>query len=112
MSALVLFLIGALFGLHLITRILGNRPTSKTVVIFHTLFVVSGMAMLFMTWANTSHKYLNFSLAFLVLAALGGMLMVYMDVVKKLKPPAPLAVGHMLLALTGVTFLVLYLFGK
>ena len=112
MKALVLLLIGALFGFHLFSRIIKNKPTVKTSIIFHALFVLGGLAFLFITWANTESQLLNMSLIFLVLAALGGMTMVFLDVVKKIKPPSILAVGHMLLALTGVTILVVYLFGQ
>lgn len=112
MESLVLLLIGALFGVHLITRILQNKPTVKTSIFFHTLFVLSGVSLLFITWSNTENQLINLSLLFFILAALGGITMVYMDVVKKIKPPAILAIGHMLLAVTGVTILAIYLFEK
>jgi hypothetical protein len=112
MSALMLFVAGAFFGFHLLIHILKNKPTPKTSIVFHSFFVIIGMVLVFMARAEGEQGLLSTSLILFSLAAAGGVTMVFLDVVKKSKPPAFLAIGHMLLALSGVICLAIHVFQK
>lgn len=112
MSALMLFVAGAFFGLHLLSHIIKNKPTPKTSIVFHSLFVIIGMVLVFMARAEGERGLLSTSLLLFSLAAAGGVVMVFLDVVKKIKPPVVLAIGHMLLALSGVVCLAIHVFNK
>lgn len=112
-TAIILFAIGALFGLHILTHILKTRPSPKASVIFHGLFVAAALVLLIVTIANgTANSLTIASLIFFIIAALGGFIMVYMDLGQKKLPPRALAVLHPLLAAIGLVILIIYTFGK
>ena len=52
------------------------------------------------------------ALMFLIVAALGGFVMGFTDLILKKNPPKALAILHPILAVTGVIFLLLHTFGN
>lgn len=106
--AIALFIIGAIFGLIVLTAILRDRPTPKPVVVFHGLFVATGLVLvLIAVLTGQWDKLLMASLGLFVLAALGGFTLLFNDLSKK---PIPkwLAIGHPLVAAAGLICLIVY----
>lgn len=108
--AIVLFLTTALFGFHLLKHVLKNAPTPKGSLLFHSIFAASGLAILIFHASQGERGYLMTALIFLVVAALGGFVMGYTDLILKKNPPKAIAIIHPILAVTGVIFLLLYVF--
>ena len=110
--ALVLFLTAALFGFHLLTHVLKGITTPKGSLLFHSVFAASGLAIIIYHVWEGERGYLLTSLIFLVLAALGGFVMGFIDLIQKKNPPKAIAIIHPILAITGVIFLLLYIYAK
>jgi hypothetical protein len=110
--ALVLFITAALFGFHLLKHVLKNAPTPKGSLLFHSIFAAAGLAILIYNVWEGERGHLVTALAFLVVAALGGFVMGFTDLILKKNPPRVLAIIHPILAVTGVIFLLLFLFGS
>jgi len=110
--ALVLFLTAALFGFHLLKHVLKNAPTPKGSLLFHSVFAAAGLAILIYHVWEGERGYLMTALVFLVVAALGGFVMGFTDLILKKNPPKALAILHPILAVTGVIFIILYVLGK
>ena len=110
--ALVLFLTAVLFGFHLLKHVLKNAPTPKGSLLFHSIFAAAGLAILIYHVWEGERGYLMTALVFLVIAALGGFVMGYTDLILKKNPPKALAILHPILAVTGVIFIILYVLGK
>ena len=110
--AIVLFLTAALFGFHLLSHVLKDVTTPKGSLLFHSVFAAAGLAVLIYHVWDGERGYLVTSLAFLIVAAIGGFVMGYTDLILKKNPPKVLAIIHPILAVTGVVFLILYAFGS
>jgi len=110
--AIVLFLTAALFGFHLLKHVLKNSTTPKGSLLFHSIFAAAGLAILIYHVWEGERGHLVTALIFLVVAALGGFVMGYTDLILKKNPPKILAILHPILAVTGVIFLLLYTFGS
>jgi len=110
--AIVLFLTAALFGFHLLKHVLKGVTTPKGSLLFHSIFAAAGLAVLIYHVWEGERGYVMTALVFLVIAALGGFVMGYTDLIVKKNPPKALAIIHPILAVTGVIFLLLYAFGK
>ena len=106
--ALVLFITAALFGFHLLKHVLAGTVTPKGSLLFHSIFAAAGLAIVVVNIYQGEKGHLVTSLIFLSIAALGGFIMGYIDVIQKKTPPKILAIVHPILALTGVLFLVLH----
>lgn len=106
--AIALFILGAIFGLIVLTSILRNQSTPKPMVLFHGLFVATGLVLVLITFlSGHSDKLLGISLGLLLIAALGGFTLLFNDLSKK---PIPkwLAVLHPILAASGLVVLIVY----
>lgn len=106
--AIALFIIGAIFGLIVLTAVLRNRPTPKPVVLFHGLFVATALVLVLITvLTGQTDKLLVSSLVLFIIAAFGGFTLLFNDLLKK---PIPkwLAVLHPLIAATGLIALIVY----
>lgn len=103
-----LFAIGALVGMYLLALVLQNKETPKFVAFIHAAFVVAALIMLIYYTVDTRPGPVEAVVLF-VMAALGGVVLIYKDVSKQ---PIPrwLALGHGLIALTGFVFLLMYTF--
>lgn len=108
-TAIVLFLFAALFGSIILTAILKDRPTPKPIVAIHggialiallatiTYFIVGQTDGLFMT-----------GLVLLLIAAVGGISLMVIDLSKK-PIPKLVALLHPILAVSGVVILCIFL---
>ena len=109
---IVLFLTAALFGFHLLKHVLKNAPTPKGSLLFHSIFAAAGLAILIYHVWEGERGHLMTALMFLIVAALGGFVMGFTDLILKKNPPKALAILHPILAVTGVIFLLLHTFGN
>jgi RsiW-degrading membrane proteinase PrsW (M82 family) len=107
-----LFVLAALGGLFLLTRILTNKPVPEKVAMIHGSVAVMGLLLLvaYMVFTGTSPQ-LNTSATVLIFAALGGLTMLGFGLKKK-SIPKIIAVIHPLVALTGLALLIDYLFKR
>lgn len=106
--AIALFIIGAIFGLIVLTHVLKNQTTPKPMVLFHGLFVATGLVLVLIAFlTQQSDKLLGISLGLFLIAALGGFTLLFTDLSHK---PIPkwLAVIHPLVAATGLVTLIVY----
>lgn len=106
--AIALFIIGAIFGLIVLTAILRNQPTPKPVVLFHGLFVATALVLVLIAFfTGQQDKLLLISLGLFVIAAIGGFTMLFTDLLNK---PIPkwLAIIHPLVAASGLVVLIVY----
>ncbi|MDP4175257.1 MAG: hypothetical protein Q8933_14885 [Bacteroidota bacterium] len=111
--AIILFIIGALFGLHILTHILKNTPTPKLSVALHGLLVAIALVTIIVALINNGGNWrLTASVVLFIIAALGGFLMVYIDLGKKQMPPKALALLHPILAAIGLILLIIYTMGR
>lgn len=111
--AISLFIIGALFGLHILTHILKNKPTPKISVALHGLLVAIALVTIIVALINGGgNGRLTASVVLFIIAALGGFIMVYIDLGKKQLPPKALALLHPILAAIGLILLIIYAMGK
>jgi hypothetical protein len=102
--AIALFALAALIGLYLLSRVFGNALPPLGAVAFHGLFAASGLLLLlyvaFVEGAPQPQAVM-IAAVLLVVAALGGFLMLSLHLRKRV-PPKGLAGLHALLAVAGV----------
>jgi peptidoglycan/LPS O-acetylase OafA/YrhL len=105
-----LLALGALVGMYLLVLVLQNKETPKFVAFIHGAFVVSGLFLL-ISYTITAMPGPVEAVILFIMAALGGLVLIYRDLTKK---PIPkwLAVGHGLIAVAGFIFLLVYTFGR
>jgi len=96
----------AILGIYLISFVLRNQQTPKAVAILHGLFAVTGLVLL-ISYSNGSEPSPIVSIVVFVIAALGGLILIYKDVIEK-QVPKWLAITHGLTAVIGFAFLVLF----
>ncbi len=111
-TAIVFFAVGALFGLHILTHILKDKPTPKISVLLHGVLVAVALVMVIVAAANGGTGMLLTSMVFFIIAALGGLTMAYVDLGKKQPPPKMLAIAHPILAAIGLILLIVYAMGR
>lgn len=113
-AAIVLFVIGALLGLYILTHVLKDKPTPKVSVLLHGLFVAIALILVIIRAAKGTDvtSTLIASLIFFLIAALGGFVMVYIDLGKGKLPPKGLAILHPILAAVGLVLLIVFTVGK
>lgn len=100
---IALFALGAIIGMYLLSMVLQKKQTPKFVSFIHGAFVATALVLLVIY--NYQHPGLVESIVLLVVAALGGVVLIIRDLGGK---PLPrwLALGHGLVALTGFAFLL------
>jgi hypothetical protein len=108
--AVILFAIAAIFGLILITKILGSKETPKPVVYLHGLLAAVGLVLLIVYSMSPDSKSVAISLILFIIAAIGGFILFGRDLTNK---PGPkwLAVVHALAAVTSFIILLTVAFG-
>src|SRR5688572_27248079 len=89
------FALAALLGMYLLSFVLRGKETPKAIVFTHGPMAVIGVVLLLVYMAKGGPNPTE-SLILFVLAALGGLFMVYRDLNNK-PIPKLLAVGHGLL---------------
>ncbi len=95
-----------MLGMILMSYVVGKKETPKAAVLAHGLFAVTTLILLtvyiFRDGPSPWESYLLF-----IMAAMGGIIMVYRDLTGKEVPHA-LAVAHGMIAMAGVVFLLVY----
>ncbi|MFT3726216.1 MAG: hypothetical protein QM759_00110 [Terricaulis sp.] len=105
--AVVVFLVAAVFGIYMATRIFSGATPPWIAVILHGLLAASGLVLLLLAiYKGATATVLTIGAALLVIAALGGFYMVTFQL-RKLPPPKPIVVVHALAAVAGVVCLLL-----
>lgn len=108
-TIIALFSLGAIVGLYLLVLVLQKKETPKFVSFIHGAFVASALVMLITYSLKTTPGPIEAVVLF-VMAALGGVVLIYKDVTKQ-PMPRWLAIGHGLVAVLGFVFLLVYTFG-
>ena len=100
----------AILGMTLLSFVLRNKETPKLVTVLHGLFAATGLGFLLYYTFGNEPKPLE-ATVLLVIAALGGFIMVSRDLTGK---PIPkwLAVTHGLIAVSGFIFLLIFTLNK
>lgn len=107
-TAIVLFLIAAVFGLIILTAILKDQPTPKPIVFTHGPIAATGLILVLITlYYAPSDPLLTASAVLFIIAALGGLTLFTMDMTGK-RLPKLLAVGHPILAVIALVTLIFY----
>lgn len=110
--AIVLFVLAALVGLYMASRVFGGQLPPGAAAVFHGLFAASGLLLLLYEafLSGTSHPQpVTIAAILLVIAALGGFLMVSYHMRKQV-PPKAIAGIHALVAVAGVGVLAASVF--
>ena len=107
-AAIAIFLLAAVGGAYLLSYVLTDKPTPKAIALLHGAAAASALLLLILYTLGPEPDPLG-ALVILVLAALGGFVLIYRDLTGQTLPKW-LAVGHGLTALTGFVFLVLHAF--
>ncbi|MBK9103239.1 MAG: hypothetical protein IPL92_01375 [Saprospiraceae bacterium] len=106
--AISLFGMAALFGMYMLSLILTDKSAPRAAVITHGFF--ASLALIVLLVYITVHPPGPWaSLTVFVLAAIGGLTMVYRFVIGKTVPKW-LAIGHGLTAIVGFALLLLFAF--
>lgn len=106
LTAILLFVIAAVFGLIIFTKIMQDRPTPKLTVIIHG--GLSLIALLIVIYYVCYHETTPLiSLVLFIAAAFVGLVMFYMDMRKK---PVPkwLALVHPLIVAIALLLLIVF----
>jgi hypothetical protein len=105
-TAIGFFSIAALAGIYLLTLVLKNKEIPLTIALMHGALAVAGLAILIYYVTQHSPGPVE-SLILFVMAALGGLVMIYRDITGR-KVPKWLAVVHGILAAGGLLVLLGY----
>ena len=107
LSALVLFAFAALLGFYLLMYVLQNKNTPKGLAFIHGPVAATGLIIL-IVYAFIYKPAPIVSIIIFILAAIGGLILIYKDLTGK---PIPqwLAMGHGLTALVGFICLILFM---
>lgn len=107
-AAILFFVLAALLGLIMLSYVLkGNKPP-KTLAFIHGPLALTGI-ILVIIYAYTTSEIPYASLTLFILAALGGLTMLYKHLTGKVIPPA-FALGHGAAALIAFVLLLLFTF--
>lgn len=103
-----LFSLGAIIGIYLLTLILRDKKTPKAAALVHGLFVIAAVIMLIAYVGDNNPSPIE-SLVLFILAALGGIVLIYRDLTGK-SLPKWLVIGHGVAAIAGFIFLLTFTF--
>lgn len=107
-TAIVFFSLAIILGLYLLSFVLTNKPTPKGVAFIHGPLAATGLIFLIIyAFFNTPSPII--SIIIFVLAALGGIMLIYRDITGKTIPKW-MAMGHGLTAIVGFIFLIIFTF--
>lgn len=104
---IALFALGAIIGMYLLALVLQKKETPKFVAFIHGAFVATALILLIVY--NSGQPGLIESIVLFVVAALGGVVLIFRDLTAK-SLPKWLAVVHGLIAVAGFVFLLVYAF--
>lgn len=107
-TAVILFIIAAIFGLIVLTAILKDKATPKAAVFTHgPIAAIALIIVIIYAVMGHMHPLLITSIVLFVLAALGGLTLFTIDMRKK-PIPKLLAVLHPILAVIALITLIVY----
>lgn len=106
---IVIFVMTALGGLYLLSHVLANKDTPKGIALIHGVFATLGLITLLV--ASYYYHPLIYTFIIFLIAALGGTILFLYDLEGK-KLPKFLAIGHGLIAITGLIILTLFIVYK
>lgn len=107
-TAILFFALAALLGLYLLSFILQNKNTPKGVAFTHGPLAATGLIILII-YALFNHPSPIVSIILFVLAALGGIMLIYRDITGQ-SVPKWMAIGHGLTAIAGFILLIMFSF--
>ncbi len=109
-SAIVLFVVAAIFGLVNLLPILQSKPAPKSSVFIHGGVAALGLLLVILAVAKAVGPSPLSALVLFVVAALGGFVLFGIDMQKK---PVPkwLAVLHPIIAAVGLVLLIVFVAG-
>ncbi len=102
---LSILLLTVILGLYLLSYVFKNKNTPKGVALIHG--GLGWIALVILAVYSFYHPLNFWSLGILITAALGGLFLFIMDILGK-KMPKILVFSHGLLALLGVSLLILF----
>ena len=107
-TAIAFFSLAALLGMFLLSYVLQDKETPKAVAFAHGAMAATGVILL-ITYSFYRSPTPMISLILFVMAALGGLFLIFTDLTGK---PIPkwMALGHGLTAITGYIFLLVFTF--
>jgi hypothetical protein len=105
--AILFFILAATFGVVILTSILRDRSTSKSVIFTHGGFAAIGLVLLILAVIKSTGTAPILSLVLLAGAALGGLTLFSMYMFKK-PIPKGLVLAHPLIAIIGLVSLILF----
>lgn len=108
--ALVFFACAALLGVYLLSYVLINKETPKGAAIMHGFFAVMGVTIL-VIFSLIYSPYPLVSLVLFIIAALGGLVLIYRDLSGKTLPKW-MAIGHGSVAVVALVILAIFVFHK
>jgi len=106
-SAIVLFVLAAVFGLVALTAILKNKPTPKPAVFIHGGLAAIALVLVILYAVTGSGAAPVTRLVLVVVAALGGFVLFAKDMQHK-SIPTFLAIAHPIIAAVGLVLLILF----
>src|SRR4051794_39891985 len=107
-TAILFFALAALLGLYLLSFVLQNKETPKGIAFTHGPLAATGLIILII-YAIFNQPSPIISIILFVLAALGGIMLIYRDIMGK-SVPKWMAIGHGLTAVVGFIFLIIFTF--
>ncbi|MGE5621240.1 MAG: hypothetical protein ACM3U0_01570 [archaeon] len=111
-TPIVIIIISALFGLHILTHILQNKITPKASVVIHGLLNVIALILVIIGALNYGGSLLMAAMIVIIVAALGGIYLVSIDLGKKQIPPKTFAIVHPIIGVIGLVLLIIYAAGR
>lgn len=109
-TAILFFSLAILLGLYLLSFVLRNQSTPKGIVFTHGGLAATGLIILIIySIFNTPSPII--SIIIFILAAMGGLTMVYRDLTGK---PFPkwMALAHGITAILGLIVLIIFVFHR
>ncbi|MCU7497208.1 MAG: hypothetical protein HF314_16515 [Ignavibacteria bacterium] len=110
-APIVIIIISALFGLHILTNILQNKITPKVSVAIHGVLNAIALILVIIGAARLGSSLLTASMIVLIIAALGGFYLLSIDIGKKQIPPRNFAIVHPIIGVIGLILLIIYVAG-
>jgi hypothetical protein len=107
-TAILLFASAAVLGLYLLSFIIQNKNTPKGIAFTHGPLAAIGLIIL-IVYAIFNTPSPSISIILFILAALGGIMLIYRDITGK-SLPVWMAAGHGVVAILGFVFLIAFTF--
>jgi len=107
-SAILIFFVAIIFGLNIFPSAFYGKSTPKVYVYWHGPIALLGISLvLIAVYYGRHHPVIMVSTALFILAALGGLTLFTMDMLKK-PLPGWLVVVHPILAVIALILLIIY----